>query len=170
MRERFRSHVVEIAARQDGMSNLEKLGIALIIVSIVSFIPPARGLMGDAYDGLFKRYDDNGHLTHFSIATRGILIILVAVGAFIGAGCLLLYTNLGGRLAFLITGAAVFGWLLIGSLLFVVYAPRGLRPAVLTGLNAFQIRIPALAAMLGAAILFSMFVAALDRYERADED
>ena len=77
----------------------------------------------------------------------------------------MLYTNLGKRLAFLVTGAATFGWMVIGSLLFVVYAPRGLRPANLQGLNAFQIRIPAIALTLVSFILFLMFLAALDRFE-----
>ncbi|MBA2338654.1 MAG: sugar transferase [Acidimicrobiia bacterium] len=110
-----------------------------------------------------------GELTAFSIAARGILIAVVAVVAFIGAGYLLLTTNLGSRLAFLITGAATFGWLTIGSLLFVIYAPRGLRPANLEGLNTFQLRIPSIALTLGSLILFVMFVLALDRYERQPE-
>lgn len=170
MRERFRAQVLEVAARQEGLTRLEKLGVALIVVTVLSFIPAARGLLGDAYDGVFKRRDEAGDITQFSIAARGILIAIVSVVAFVGTGFLVLSTNLGSRLAFLITGAATFGWLVIGSLLFVVYAPRGLRPAVLEGLNAFQIRIPAIAAMLGSAILFFMFVAALDRYEKADEE
>ncbi len=93
---------------------------------------------------------------------------MVAIVAFIGAGYLLLSTNLGTRLAFLVTGAATFGWLTIGSLLFVIYAPRGLRPANLEGLNAFQIRIPAIALTLASLILFVMFVLALDRYEQEE--
>ena len=66
-------------------------------------------------------------------------------------------------------GAGLFGWLVIGGALFVVYAPRGLRPRTVEGLNSFQVRIPAIAMTLGAAILFVMFVLALDRYEREDD-
>lgn len=154
---------------QSGLSTLEKIGIAGVLITIISFIPPARGLLGDAYDAVFKQRDDAGEITAFSVAARGILVTITALVAFIGTGFMLLYTNVGRRLAFLITGAATFGWLVIGSLLFVVYAPRGIRPASIEGLNAFQVRIPAIALTVGSAILFVMFVLALDRYERESE-
>lgn len=151
---------------ETGLTALEWLGVFAIIVAILAFIPPVRGLLGDVYDAIFKQVDpDTGEVTSFSVATRGVLITVTSIIAFIGTGYLLLYTNLGARLAFLVTGAATFGWLVIGSALFVVYAPRGLRPSNLEGLNAFQIRVPAIALTLGSFILFLMFVAALDRYE-----
>ncbi|NND02985.1 MAG: sugar transferase [Acidimicrobiia bacterium] len=103
------------------------------------------------------------------MAARGILITITSLIAFVGTGFLLLYTNVGKRLAFLITGAATFGWMVIGSMLFVVYAPRGIRPTSLEGLNAFQMRVPAIALTVGSAILFVMFVLALDRYESETE-
>lgn len=152
-----------------GLSTLEKVGIAGVIITIIAFIPPARGLIGDAYDAIFKRRDASGEISAFSIAARGILITVTALLAFVGTGILILYTNVGKRLAFLITGAAVFGWMVIGSILFVVYAPRGIRPTSLEGLNAFQMRIPAIALTVGSAILFVMFVLALDRYEKESE-
>ncbi|MCB1246318.1 MAG: sugar transferase [Acidimicrobiia bacterium] len=96
---------------------------------------------------------------------RGLAITVLAVLTFIGAGWFLLWTNLGKRLAFLLTGAATFGWLVINGLLFVAYAPRGIRPADLEGLNAFQMRLPAIALTLGALVLFVMFSLALTRYE-----
>jgi len=168
--ERTRTYLVGLAraVRHDesGLSGLEKLGIIGAIISIISFIPPARGLIGDAYDATFKRRDEAGDITAFSIAARGILITFTALLAFAGTVTLLLYTNVGKRLGFLLAGAATFGWLVIGSFLFVVYAPRGIRPANLEGLNAFQIRIPAIAMTVGAAILFLMFILALDRYEQ----
>lgn len=154
---------------ESGLSTLEKLGIAGIIITIIAFIPPARGLLGDAYDAIFKQTNDAGEITAFSIAARGILITVTSLVAFIGSGYLLLYTNVGKRLAFLITGAATFGWMVIGSVLFIVYAPRGIRPSSIEGLNAFQIRIPAIALTVGSAILFVMFVLALDRYERESD-
>ncbi len=152
-----------------GLSTLEKVGVAGVIITIIAFIPPARGLIGDAYDAIFKRRDASGEISAFSIAARGILITVTALLAFVGTGILILYTNVGKRLAFLITGAAVFGWMVIGSILFVVYAPRGIRPTSLEGLNAFQMRIPAIALTVGSAILFVMFVLALDRYEKESE-
>lgn len=154
---------------ESGMSTLEKVGLAAVIISILSFIAPVRGLMGDTYDAVFKQRDAEGEITAFSIAVRGILITLTALISFVGTGFLLLYTNVGKRLAFLITGAATFGWLVVGSMLFVVYAPRGIRPTSLEGLNAFQMRIPAIALTVGSAILFVMFILALDRYERDTE-
>jgi len=164
-----RRRVTDVRHDEAGLSTLEKLGITGAIITIIAFIPPARGLIGDAYDAIFKRRDADGDITAFSIAARGILITLTALITFVGSGILLLYTNVGKRLAFLIAGAATFGWMVIGSLLFVVYAPRGIRPGSVEGLNAFQIRIPAIALTVGASILFVMFVLALDRYERESD-
>ena len=152
---------------ESGLSSLEWLGIAAIIISVLAFIPPVRGALGDLYDAIFKSVDpETGEVTAFSTAARGILVTVVSVIAFLGTGFLLLYTNLGTKLAFLVTGAATFGWMIIGGALFIVYAPRGLRPRSVEGLNALQIRIPAIAMTLGSLILFVMFVVALDRYER----
>jgi hypothetical protein len=160
-----------LRTEEAGLSSLEKIGIAAIIISALAFIAPVRGLLGDAYDAVFKQIDpDTGEVTAFSVATRGILVSLVSVLAFVGSGYLLLYTNLGQRLAFLVTGAATFGWLVVGGGLFIVYAPRGLRPRSVEGLNAFQMRIPAIALTLGALVLFLMFVVALDRYERIQQE
>lgn len=164
VRERVRSN-------ESGITALEWLGVFAVIVAVLAFIPPVRGLFGDVYDAIFKQVDpDTGRVTAFSVATRGVLITVAAIVSFIGSVYLLLYTNLGGKLAFLVTGAATFGWLVIGSLLFVVYAPRGLRPANLEGLNAVEVRVPAIALTLGSFILFLMFVAALDRYEKEAEE
>lgn len=152
-----------------GLSRLEKLGIAAIAVTVISFIPQLRGLVADAYDGIFNAVDADGNKETYSVAAKGILIAVTSVVAFVGTGWLLLYTNVGNKLALLITGAATFGWLVIGSMLFVIYAPRGIRPANPDGLNAFQIRIPAIALTLASFILFVMFMVALDRYEKEDE-
>ncbi len=149
-----------------GLSTLERFGIFAAILSVLIFIPAVRGLFGELFDATLGQVDDDGKLTGTAIALRGILITIVSIVAFVGTGYLLLYTNLGSRLAFLVTGAATFGWMVIGSLLFVVYAPRGLRPSNLQGLNAFQIRIPSIALTLASLILFLMFVVALDRYEK----
>ncbi len=152
-----------------GITPLEWIGIASVILIILTFIPSVRGWIGDAYDAVFKQVDaETGETSAFSIAARGILITVTSIIAFVGTGWLLLYTNLGRRLAFLVTGAATFGWMIVGSMLFVVYAPRGLAPTNLDGLNSFQIRIPAIALTLASAILFVMFVVALDRYEKEE--
>lgn len=156
--------------RDGGLSSLEKLGVLSLIIVVAAFIPVARGLMADVWDAIFKQTDDAGHLTSFSIAAKGILITVVAVTSFIGTGWLILSTNVGRRLGFLITGAATFGWLVIGSMLFVVYAPRGLRPRDLEGLNAWEMRVPAVAVTLASLILFLMFVVALDNYEKEGAD
>ena len=153
-----------------GMSTLERFGLFAAVLSLLIFIPAVRGLFGELFDATLGQVDDDGNLTGAAIAMRGILITIVSIVAFVGTGYLLLYTNLGARLAFLVTGAAAFGWMVVGSLLFVVYAPRGLRPANLQGLNAFQFRIPAIALTLASLILFLMFVAALDRYDKEQEE
>lgn len=161
--------MVSLHQDERGLSTLEKIGILALIISILAFVPQFRGWLGDAYDAVFKQVDGTtGETSDFSIAARGILITVVSILAFIGTGYLLLWTNLGTRLAFLVTGAATFGWMVVGSMLFVVYAPRGLRPANTEGLNAFQIRIPAIAVTLASLVLFVMFVVALDRYEKED--
>lgn len=154
---------------ESGLSTLERLGVLTLILSVLVFIPPVRGALGDFYDMIFKQTDESGEVTQFSIAARGILVTIVSIAIFNGLGYLILSTNLGKRLAFLIGGTATFGWMAIGGALFVIYAPRGIRPANLEGLNAFQIRIPAIAVTLGSLILFVMFVVALDRYEREAE-
>ena len=156
--------------RESGLSALEWLGVISIIITILAFVPAVRGWLADFYDSVFRQVDgETGETSAFSIAARGILITIVALLSFVGTGILILYTNVGKRLAFLIGGAATFGWLVVGSMLFVVYAPRGLRPANTEGLNAFQIRVPAIAFTLGSLILFLMFVTALDRYEKQTE-
>lgn len=95
----------------------------------------------------------------------GILLTVISVIVFYGSAYLINATNLGKRLAFLVTGAGVFGWTALNSLLFVLYAPRGPRPANIEGLNAFEIRIIPLTFMLASLILFAMFLVALHRYE-----
>lgn len=153
-----------------GLSTLEKIGLLSVIVVVLAFIPVARGLAADVWDAIFKQTDEAGDLTAFSLAAKGILITVVALASFIGTGWLVLSTNLGRRLGFLIAGAATFGWLVIGSTLFVVYAPRGLRPRDLEGLNAWEMRVPAVAVTLASLILFLMFVVALDNYEKEGSD
>ena len=169
MTEHTAAVIARLRSDERGLSTLEKIGIVAVLLAIISFIPVVRGWIGDAYDAIFKQVDEaTGETSDFSIAARGILITIVSIIAFTGTGFLLLYTNLGRRLAFLVTGAATFGWMAIGSLLFVIYAPRGLAPATLEGLNSFQIRVPAIALTLGSLILFLMFVVALDRYEKEE--
>lgn len=163
---KLRSLTRNLVEDERGLSTLERFGIFAAIVAILVFIPAVRSVLGELFDATLGQRDDAGDLTGTAIALRGILITIVSIVAFVGTGYLLLYTNLGVRLAFLVTGAATFGWMVIGSLLFVVYAPRGLAPSNLQGLNAFQIRIPSIALTLASLILFLMFVVALDRYEK----
>jgi hypothetical protein len=114
----------------------------------------------------FDRRDPvTGERTTLSMALLGIAITIGAIVTFIGAGYLLLWTNLGAKLAFLVIGVVTMGWLTINGILFIVFAPRGIRPEDLEGLNAIQMRIPAIAMTLGALVLFVMFLVALDRYE-----
>lgn len=105
-----------------------------------------------------------------NLFVTGVLLFAASILVFFGTIYLLTYTNLGKKLGFLVTGAGVFGWNTIGSLLFVMYAPRGPRPANIDGLNAFEIRIPALTFLFASGILFLMFIVALDQYEKSQEE
>jgi formate hydrogenlyase subunit 3/multisubunit Na+/H+ antiporter MnhD subunit len=105
-----------------------------------------------------------------NLFVTGIILTIGAILLFYGAIYLFNHTNLGRRLAFLVTGAAIFGWLTITSMLFVVYAPRGPQPrGGIEGLNAFEIRILPITFMLVSLVLFLVFLVALHQYEETKE-
>jgi hypothetical protein len=52
---------------------------------------------------------------------RGVLVVLVAVAVLIGGVWLLLSTNLGSRLGFLVTLTALFGWMTLMSAVWAAY-------------------------------------------------
>lgn len=162
--------IERIRCDESGLSKLELLGVVAFVVSLLALVPFFREATVNLIGVVFDQRDDAGELTEFSVAMRGFAITLGALLVFVGSGWFLLWTNLGKRLAFLLTGAATFGWLVIGGTLFVVYAPRGIRPANLEGLNAFQFRLPAIAMTLASLVLFTMFAVALNRYEFDTED
>lgn len=163
MHERLRNRFIR---EESGASTLEIVGVIAFIAALLSMVPFVREFVVDAIGIVFDQRDsDTGELTDFSVAMRGFGIVGGSILVFIGAGWFLLWTNLGKRLAFLLTGAATFGWLVINGILFIVYAPRGIRPADLEGLNAIQFRLPAVAMTLGSLVLFAMFSVALTRYE-----
>jgi hypothetical protein len=156
-----------LVSDESGLSKLEWVGVVAFVAALLYMVGPIREFIVNTIGIVFGQVDEGtGEINDFSTAMRGIFIVGGAVVVFIGSGWLLLWTNLGTRLATLLTGAATFGWLTINGILFVVYAPRGIRPNDLEGLNAFQTRIPALAVTLGSFILFLMFTIALSRYER----
>ena len=101
-----------------------------------------------------------------NLTVTGIIMFAGSLVVFLGSTFLLNATNVGKRLAFLITGAGTFGWLVINSILFLLYAPRGPAPASIDGLNAFEIRILPLTFLIGSTILFIMFLLALNRFEQ----
>jgi amino acid transporter len=100
-----------------------------------------------------------------NLTVTGILMFIGSLIVFTGSVYLINSTNLGRRLGFLITGAATFGWGVINSILFILYAPRGPKPADIEGLNAFEIRILPITFMVASLILFIMFLLALNRFE-----
>jgi hypothetical protein len=148
-----------------GLSTLEWIGLLGLIAVILAMIPFVRETAQDLVGVLYDRRDEAGELTDFSVTMRGVTITLAAVVTFVGSAWLVLATDVGTRLSFLVVGVAAFGWLTISGILFVVYAPRGIRPSDIEGLNALQLRVPAIAMAIGAFILFVMFLLALDRYE-----
>ena len=105
-----------------------------------------------------------------SVVFRGLFVTIGSILVFYGSVYLLVYTNLGKKLGFLISGVALFGWTTLNSLLFVIYAPRGPRPAIIDGLNFFEVRIVAISFTVGSAILLVMFLVALNRFEQVDSD
>jgi hypothetical protein len=100
-----------------------------------------------------------------NLFVTGIVLTIAAIVIFYGSIYLLLYTNTGKKLAFLLAGAGIFGWLTISSMLFVIYAPRGPRPADIEGLNAFEVRIIPITYLVVSAALFAGFLVALKQYE-----
>ena len=104
-----------------------------------------------------------------NLFVTGILLTLAAFAIFYGTISLLLVMNTGRRLGLLLTGAGIFGWLTITSMLFVVYAPRGPRPADIEGLNAFEIRIIPLTYLVVSGAIFIGFLVALTQYEELQE-
>jgi len=104
-----------------------------------------------------------------NLFVTGIILTVAAILLFYGSIYLFNYTNLGKRLGFLVTGSAVFGWLTITSMLFVIYAPRGPKPDDIEGLNAFEIRIIPITYLLVSLVLFLAFLVALNQYEEVQE-
>ena len=104
-----------------------------------------------------------------NVFITGIILTAASVLLFYGSIYLFNNTNLGRRLGFLVTGASVFGWLTISSMLFVIYAPRGPIPESIEGLNAFEIRIIPLTYLVVSLVLFLVFLVALHQYEETKE-
>lgn len=104
-----------------------------------------------------------------NLFVTGIILTLAAIAIFYGSIYLLLYTNNGKKLGLLLVGTGITGWLSISSMLFVVYAPRGPRPADIEGLNAFEIRIIPITYLVVSLALFSGFLVALKQYEDLQE-
>ncbi|MDP3983976.1 MAG: sugar transferase [Acidimicrobiia bacterium] len=104
-----------------------------------------------------------------NLFVTGMILTLAAFAIFYGTIYLLLYTNTGKKLGFLLAGAGIFGWFTISSLLFVIYAPRGPRPVDIEGLNAFEIRIIPITYLVVSASLFVGFLVALKQYEELQE-
>ena len=152
-----------------GLTKLEWLGVMLAVFVLLSMVPQFRHMLDSAYEHLVGKnnVDAIGNPAP-GVLVRGIVVGVASIMVFAGAIFLINYTNLGRKLAFLVTGAAFFGFLAVVGLLYTLYAPRGLRPALIEGLNSFQLRILPGALMMGSLILFVMFVAAMGRMERDD--
>ena len=160
-----------IRSDERGLSSLEWLGIVLLGFILLSLIPQFREGLDWAYETLVGKNNlgPDGEPKP-GVLVRGLIVAIGAILVFAGTVYIINYTNLGKRLAFLVTGTAFFGFMAIVGLLYTLYAPRGLRPTLIDGLNGFQIRILPGSLMLGSMILFTMFVAALARFEAEDGD
>jgi len=159
-----------IRSDERGLSKVQWLGVILLVFVLLSLIPQFRAGLDWFYETLVGKNNvgPDGEPKP-GVFVRGLIVALGSLAVFVGAVFLINFTNLGRRLAFLVTGAAFFGFLAIVGLLYTLYSPRGLRPTLIEGLNAFQIRILPGAMMLGSMILFVMFVAAMARLEEEDD-
>lgn len=155
-----------IRSDERGLSALEWIGIVTAVLILAILVPQIRAALDVMYENLVGKNNvgPDGE-PQPGVLVRGIIVGVGSLAVFVGSIWLLAYTNLGRKLAFLISGASFFGFLAIVGLLYTIYAPRGLRPTLVEGLNAFQLRILPGAFMLGSLILFVMFVAAMSRYE-----
>lgn len=155
---------------EGGLTLLEWLGIVMGILVLLAFIPQFRNGIDILYENLVGK-DNVGPDGEPApgVLVRGIIVGVGSIAVFVGTVYLITYTNLGRRLGFLVTGAGFFGFMAIVGLLYTLYAPRGLRPTLIDGLNAFQLRILPGALMVGSMLLFIMFVAAMSRLEAEDE-
>jgi len=155
---------------QRGISTFEWLGIVLAVLVLLSLIPQFRSALDAVYENLVGK-DNIGPDGEPApgVLVRGIIVGITSFLVFVGSIFIITFTNLGKRLAFLVTGSAFFGFMAIVGLMYSLYAPRGLRPASIEGLNAFQLRILPGTLMLGSLVLFAMFVNALSRYDSEQE-
>lgn len=164
--------IIDRLHREDrGLSSLEWIGIVTAVLVLLVFIPQVRNLIDIGYENLVGKNNvgpDGEPMP--GVLMRGIIVGVGSLLVFCGSIYVINYTNLGRRLAFLVTGATFFGFLAIVGLLYTMYAPRGLRPTLIDGLNAFEIRILPGGMMLASLILFVMFVAAMSRYEAELEE
>jgi hypothetical protein len=160
------SIIERIRSDERGLSTLEWIGVVTAVLVLAMLVPQIRSALDVLYENLVGKNNvgPDGE-PQPGVLVRGIIVGVGSLVVFVGSILLINYTNLGRKLAFLITGASFFGFLAIVGLLYTLYAPRGLRPTLVEGLNAFQLRILPGALMLGSLILFVMFVAAMSRYE-----
>ena len=102
---------------------------------------------------------------------RGIAAVAVSVIVFIGFPMFILSTNIGIRKATGVTLAALFGYLALHGILWMIY-PRG--PIVtreILGLPpTISSRMPAILLLLGAGILTAILCIALNRLDRPAEE
>ncbi|HSG79369.1 MAG TPA: hypothetical protein VLD62_07315 [Acidimicrobiia bacterium] len=149
-----------------GLATLHWVGIVLVVLTVLVLIPQVRNVIDVLYENLVGKNNvgPDGE-PRPGVLVRGIIVGIGSFLVFVGSIFLLNYTNLGRRLAFLVTGSSFFGTMGLIGLLYSLYSPRGIRPANLEGLNAFELRILPGALMIGSFILFAMFVTALHRYE-----
>lgn len=156
---------------ESGISSLEWLGIISAVLVLLVMIPQVRAALDVAYETLVGKNNvgPDGEPAP-GVLVRGIIVGIGSLIVFCGSIYLILWTNLGRRLGFLVTGATFFGFSAMVGLLYTMYAPRGLRPTLIDGLNAFEIRILPGGMMLASFILFAMFVAAMSRYEADQQD
>ena len=68
MPRRLSDRLATLARDERGLSSLEKLGLTLLALVVLAFIPVVRAIAGDAWEKVFGQVDDAGNPTTFSVA------------------------------------------------------------------------------------------------------
>ncbi|NQV07300.1 hypothetical protein HQ535_12190, partial [bacterium] len=98
---------------------LQWLGIVLTVLVLLSLIPQFRAALDVIYENLVGKNNvgADGEPAP-GVLIRGIIVGVSSFLVFVGSIFVVNYTNLGRKLAFLITGAAFFGFMAIVGLMY----------------------------------------------------
>ena len=116
----------QIHSDERGLTKFEWLGVVTAVLVLAVLIPQVRTAIDVLYETLVGKNNVGPDGTpQPGVLIRGIIVGVSSLAIFAGSILLLTYTNLGRRLAFLVTGAAFFvGATTLGYVLGGVMAAR----------------------------------------------